>query len=118
MELHIVAVERLLVLLVDTALPHHATEADLYVLAGTAEPVIEVEVAERRVKIVAPHQAPRPFAEPDAFSPCGGAGYGATYLGNFGATPRSVLASLFLAGFAGLLILGVQRDGRKAEDRK
>jgi hypothetical protein len=103
-------------------LPHHATEADLYVLTGTAEPVIEVEVAERGVEIVALHQADHPFAEPDAFSPWDGAGCGATCLGNFGATPRSVLASLSLAGFAGLLILGVQRDGgerrRKAEDRK
>jgi hypothetical protein len=122
MDPRIGGVERLLVLLVDTALPHHATEADLYVLAGTAEPVIEVEVAERGVEIVARHQADRPFAEPDAFSPCSGAGCGATCLGNFDATPRSVLARLSLAGFAGFVILGVQRDGRerrrKAEDRK
>ena len=60
-------VERLGRLGVDVALADHAAERDLDVLARAAEPVIEIEVAERGVEVVAPHQADRPLAEPDAF---------------------------------------------------
>jgi len=52
---------------------HHAAERALDVTAGAAEPFVEVEVAERRVEIVAPHQPDHPPAEPDAFRVSGGA---------------------------------------------
>ena len=121
MDPRIEGVGRFLVLLVDMALPHHATETDLDVLAGAAEPVIEIEVAKRGVEIVAPHQADRPFAEPDAFRSCGGTGQGAAGFGNLVAPPVGpVLAGLAFAGF-GRLLLGVlgysaaARTGVRAE---
>ena len=35
--------------------------------AGAAEPVVEIEVAEGGIEVVAPHQAHHAAAEPDAF---------------------------------------------------
>ena len=52
---------------IDVALTHDAAETDLHMLAGAAEPIVQIEMSERGVEIVAPHQADRPFAEPDAF---------------------------------------------------
>jgi hypothetical protein len=44
-----------------------AAEGRLDVPTGTAKPVVEIEMPEGRVKIVAPHQANDPATEPDAF---------------------------------------------------
>jgi hypothetical protein len=53
--------------------PGQATKRRLYVSAGTAESVVEVEVTKRGVEIIAPHQADHTAAEPDAFRVPGGA---------------------------------------------
>ena len=47
--------------------PGQATKRRLDMSAGTAEPVIEVEVTKRGVEIIPPHQAHHATAEPDAF---------------------------------------------------
>ena len=44
-----------------------AAEGRLDMAAGAAEPVVEIEVPERGIEVVAPHQANHPAAEPDAF---------------------------------------------------
>ena len=44
-----------------------AAEGRLDMAAGAAEPVIEIEVPERSIQVVPPHQANHPAAEPDAF---------------------------------------------------
>ena len=44
-----------------------AAEGRLDMAAGAAEPVVEIEVPERGVEVVAPHQANHAAAEPDAF---------------------------------------------------
>ena len=44
-----------------------AAEGRLDMAAGAAEPVVEIEMPERRIQIVTPHQANHPAAEPDAF---------------------------------------------------
>jgi hypothetical protein len=48
-----------------------AAERGLDVAAGAAEPVVQVEVPERGIEIVAPHQADHAAAEPDAFRVAG-----------------------------------------------
>ena len=53
------------------AKPGQAAERRLDVAAGAAEPVVEIEVAERGIEIVAPHQAHHAAAEPDAFRVAG-----------------------------------------------
>ena len=50
-----------------------ATEGSLDVAARAAEPVIEVEVAERGIEVVDPDQLNDAAAEPDAFRVSGGA---------------------------------------------
>lgn len=47
--------------------PHHAAERGLDVAAGAAEPLVQVKMAERGVKVVAPHQANHAPSQPDAF---------------------------------------------------
>ena len=44
-----------------------AAEGRLDMAAGAAEPVVEIEMAERGIEVVAPHQADHAAAEPDAF---------------------------------------------------
>src|SRR5450432_129701 len=73
----------LLVFLLNVALPHDAAEADLDVLARAAEPVVEIEMPKCGVEVVAPHQADRACAEPDAFGAGRRAAHDAARLGNF-----------------------------------
>lgn len=47
--------------------PDHAAERRLDMAAGAAEPLIEVQMAERGIEIVAPHQADHAPSQPDAF---------------------------------------------------
>src|SRR5258706_16407244 len=49
------------------ALANDAAEGRLDMGPGTAEPVVEVEVAEGGVHVIPPHQPDHPAAEPDAF---------------------------------------------------
>src|SRR5262249_25158196 len=60
-------------LLVDFTLAHHAAESLLQMVAGTAEPVVKLELAQRGVEVVAPQQADHPAAGPHAFRLSGGA---------------------------------------------
>ena len=55
------------------AKPHHTAEGGLDVAAGAAEALVEVKMAERRIEVVAPHQADHAAAKPDAFRVSGGA---------------------------------------------
>lgn len=49
------------------AKPHYAAERRLDMAAGASEPLVEVEMAEGRIEVVAPHQSDHPPAKPDAF---------------------------------------------------
>src|SRR6202035_2951334 len=102
-------IDRLLVFLVNTALPHHTTEADLDVFARTAEPVIKVKMTEGGVEIVAPHEAHCPLAEPHAFGPGRGSRHCPARLGNL-VTPGRLLGSIRLTGLGRLVpVLGLKR---------
>src|SRR3984893_3342930 len=52
---------------VDVSLPHDTPEGCLDVSCRAAESIVEIEMAECRVEIVAPEQVDHPSAEPDAF---------------------------------------------------
>lgn len=82
---------------IDVALSHDAPERGLNVLTGTTEPVVEIEMPERGVKIVAPQQPNHSPAEPDAFRI---AGRPADLSGGFG---EFVDAALGLLGGVALL---------------
>ncbi len=56
---------------IDMALPDQAAESGLDMRARAAETVVEVEVAEGGVEVVAPQQADHAAAEPDAFRVAG-----------------------------------------------
>ena len=60
-------VRGLLIFLFDVALPDDTPEADLNVLAGAAEAIVEIKVPEGGIKIVTPHQTNRTLPEPNAF---------------------------------------------------
>ena len=74
---------------VDGPLAHDAPERLLDMGAGAGESVIEIEMAEGGIKVVAPEQADDPTAEPDAFWAAGGTGDQA---GGFGEFIRAALA--------------------------
>ena len=85
---------------IDTAgVQNQAAESRLDMAARAAEPVIEVEMAEGGVEIVAPQQADHPAAEPDAFGIAGRAGDHALGFGKFVDFLR--LLAGFLAGRRG-----------------
>jgi hypothetical protein len=46
---------------------HQATERRLDVAAGTAKPVIQIQMAKRRIEVVPPHQYDHSPAKPNAF---------------------------------------------------
>ncbi len=60
-----------------------AAERRLDVAARAAEAVVQVEMAERGIEVVAPHQADHAAAEPDAFRIAGRAVDGLRGLGEF-----------------------------------
>jgi len=72
-----------------------AAEGGLDVAAGAAEAVVEVEMTERGIEVVPPHQPHHASAEPDAF---GVAGRAVDDLGGFG---ELVGAALVLGGVLG-----------------
>ena len=106
------AVERISHLGIDLAAePGQAAERGLDMAAGAAEPVVEIEMAERGIEIVQPHQAHHAAAEPDAFGITGRAVDGLRGLDEFVG-----LALIVLGGIGGrsrisrglaVLVLGV-----------
>jgi len=79
--------------------PHHAAESRLDMTAGAAEPLVQIQMAERGVEVVAPHQADHAPSEPDTFRVAGRAVDG---LSRFHELVSLALA--FLGGIAGSLL--------------
>ena len=52
---------------IDVPLSHNAPERCLNVLPRASKPVVEIEMPECSVKVIAPKQSDHPAAEPDAF---------------------------------------------------
>src|SRR5262245_39362673 len=77
---------------IDGALPDDATESRLNVAGRAAEAVVQVEMAEGGIEIVAPEQADHPPAEPDAFRAAGGTTQELLRLGKFVDFLRGILA--------------------------
>jgi hypothetical protein len=50
---------------------------------GTSEAIVEIEVAERGIQVIAPHQAHDPPAQPNAFRMAGRAAQNLGSLGEF-----------------------------------
>lgn len=84
--------------------PHHAAECRLDMAAGASEPLIEIEMAEGRIEVVAPHQADDPPTKPDAFRISGRA---VDRLRGFDEFVRLALAVLGGIPRSGLLLGGV-----------
>ena len=80
--------------------------------AGAAEPVVEVEVAERGIEVVPPHQADHAAAEPDAFGIAGRAVDGLRGLDEFVGLALVVLGGV--GGIGGRRLAGLVRGGRAA----
>ena len=86
-----------------------AAEGRLDMAAGAAEPVIEVEVPERGIEVVPPHQANHAAAEPDAFGVAGRAVDGLRGLDEFVGLALVVLVGVGRIGgrrLAGLILGG------------
>ena len=79
------------------SLANDATERRLDMTAWAPEPVVEIEMAERGVKIVPPQQIDDPAAEPDAFRITGRTGERTR---RFGKVVESTLLRV-LGGFPG-----------------
>ena len=75
--------------------------------AGAAETVIEVEVAEGGIEVVAPHQADHAAAEPDAFGIAGRAVDGLRGLGEFVGLALVFLGGVGVGGGVLALVLGM-----------
>ena len=88
-----------------------AAERRLDMAAGATESIVEVEVAERGIEIVEPHQAHDAAAEPDAFGIAGRAVEGLGGFDEFVGLALVVLGGIRLrcipGGGFGLLILGM-----------
>src|SRR5688572_5243251 len=65
-------VQRFRRLRIGVALTDETAERRLDMAAWAAEPIIEVEMPERRIEIVHPESADHPSTEPDAFGIGGG----------------------------------------------
>jgi hypothetical protein len=88
-----------------------APKGRLDVSAGATEPVIEVEMPEGSIEIVAPHQADDAAAEPDAFRIAGGAVEG---LRRFNEFVGFVLAVRSVGRVTRGRLAGLIRGGRPA----
>ena len=89
--------------------PGQAAEAGLDMAAGAAKAVIEVEVPERRIEVVQPHQANHAAAQPDAFGVAARAVDGLLGFDEFGCLAFVVLdgfSRLVVGGILALLVLG------------
>src|SRR5437870_1264535 len=103
---------------IDVSLPDDAAEGRLDVATRAAEPVVQVEMAEGSVEIVAPKQAHNPPTQPDAFRE---GGRTAQQLGSFGKLVGLLWPVLGVAGLLALLgglgidALGLRRMGREKQ---
>src|SRR4051794_41332558 len=97
------AVQRVRRLGIDVALTNEAAERRLNLPARTAEAVIEVQMPECGIEIVAPQQADDPAAKPDTLGVRGRAGHQAADFGDFIDTPWHAFA--FFAGSGGVLFV-------------
>src|SRR5450631_462686 len=113
------AIQAVLGLGVERALPHKTAESGLDMRVWAAEPVVKVEVAEGGIEVVPPHQADHPAAEPDAFRVAGRPDEQARRLSDL---VDALLA--FLGGVAGRFLLfgrlqvaalGERRSGGKTQ---
>ena len=77
------AVKGFLNLGIDVSLADQATKGSLNMGAGAAETVVEIEVAESRIQVVAPKEANHAPAKPDTFGIAGRAGQNTGGLGYF-----------------------------------
>ena len=68
---------------IDIPLSYNAPERSLNVLSGAAEPIVEIQMAEGCVEVVAPKQSNHPTAEPDTFRVAGRAADLGRSLGKF-----------------------------------
>jgi hypothetical protein len=97
-----------------------ATKRRLNVAAGAAETVVQIEMPERGVEIVEPHQADHAAAEPDAFRIAGGAVDDLRGLDEFIGLALVVLGGIGGCGrrrFAGLVLgVNVAALGERATD--
>ena len=108
-----------LLLRVDVSLPDDAAERGLNMGAGAAETVVEIEVAESRIEVVAPKEADHAAAQPDTFritrragQNTGGLGYFVDlFLGLFGGVSGRFLRLGWLAVAAAL------RESRNSEPK-
>ncbi len=100
-----------------TGVQNQAAERRLDMAARTTEAVVEIEVPEGSIEIIAPQQADHPAAEPDAFRIAGRAVQDTLGFGEFVDLLRRCLAAL-LAG-CGLLVgrlgIGVLSQGGKGQ---
>ena len=104
--------KRFLGLRIDVSLPDEAAEGRLDVGAGAAKAVIQIEVAEGRIEVVAPQQVNHAATKPDALRIASRAIQDPCCLGN--------LIDLFLGflnGVSGRLLrfgrLAIPRSGRR-----
>ncbi len=95
-------IQGLLGLGIDVSLPDKATEGGLDMRAGAAETIVQVEMAEGGIEIVAPEERNHTPAKPDAFRVSGRPGQQPRRLGD--------LVDLFLA-FLGSVSGGLLRLG-------
>ena len=70
-------------LCIDSAFSHHAPERGLNVLAGATEPVVQIKVPERGIKVVAPQKVDDTPSQPDALRVAGGTAHLRLGLGKF-----------------------------------
>jgi hypothetical protein len=93
---------------IDVSLPNNAAECRLDMSAGAAEAIVQVEVAEGGIHIIAPQQPNHPSAQPKAFRIASRAGHLARclsefldlalgFLGGIGRLSRRLVATLGLA---------------------
>src|SRR4051794_15729212 len=109
------SVQTLLRLGVDIPLADQAAESRLDMATRAGEAVVQVEMAEGGVEIVAPEQADHPAAEPDAFRIAGRAGNEARGLGDLVELLLAVLAVLGgvgrRLGFRRLTVAALRQGG-------
>ena len=109
---------------IDVALADHAAERRLDVWPRATEPVVEIEMAEGGVHVIAPEQPDHAPAEPDALRIAAGAADRATGFREFVDLPLGVLGGIssFVGGglVATLLVaaLGRGRQRRKNRNRR
>ena len=110
------AIEHIWRFWIDVAEPDKTAERRLDVPAGASEPIVEVEVAERGVQIVAPQQADDAAAKPDTLLIAGGTLDQPANLGDFVYPLGDSLAPVARCGFwIGRFLVGILGVGGKGD---